>query len=206
MSLLVAPSSVANRLLINLDVPDYADAVNSAVRAATARTLGAGRYPPPDVYEERSDVFYVPHRLRPFENFLLARGFAQTITAVRASNTPAGLWTPNQHRDLQALSGAYLGLDCTRGFLTIGGADLRDEWVAISYSGGLKVDVDEVYENVPAAMASYAEARAVLALRGNALFGSDDLQVFEEARHEAATSLSAFIRAVPGALTPQIRA
>ena len=202
------------RYSIDLTVSDFLDAVTEASKAASAGLASHLRYGDWDAYNNRKDVFQC---LRSFSSgnmqklqFRLSRGFVvedssfsafYSSSPVNIRNMDTGLMT-----DLQSVSGDaqsdYLYIDHAKGVLTVYGIDLTDQWVVVTYSGGLDVDTDDEYVGVPDWLREAAMVHAALHLSRNRAFqteGADDTSFLK-------TSLKSMLdgnwRATPSAKLP----
>jgi len=179
-------NNFATRFGIDMTVLDFNNGVTQASQAATRAVASRFRFKDFEPFTNRKDVFYVDRMLGQgnlqHRQLMLSRGFINptsgfsalyTGNPVHARNAETSLTT-----DLQRVSSDgrsdYLYIDSEQGLLTTYVVDLTDQWVVVTYSGGLSVASDGVYEGVPGWMAEAAESQTALFLKQSNLFQTEE--------------------------------
>jgi len=179
---------------IDLTVPDFNDAVSEASKAATRKVVSSFRLGGLDAFTSRRDVFQVR---RMFDagsaqnrDFRLSRAFIDAGDNFSAQYTANPVHVRNNETDmltnLQDVNedgeSDYLFIDAERGILTVFNLDLTDQWVVVTYDGGLDTNTDQEYLNVPDWLSDAARAQTALLLRENRAFtveGATEFQTLE---------------------------
>ena len=182
------PIDFAARFGIDMTVPDFSNAVNEASRASTRAIASRFRFQDFDSYATRRDVFQIDRMLGAgnLQNreLLLSRGFINptvgfsavyTSNPVHARNNDATLVT-NLQRTQEDSQSDYLFIDAEKGKLTAYSVDLTDQWVVVTYSCGLSVASDGVYEGVPGWLQEAAEAQTALFLKQSNIFQTEEAE------------------------------
>lgn len=204
----------ASRYGIDMSVDDFRDAVTEASKAATYGLASDLRYGGFEQYVNRRDVFQC---LRSFASgnmqklqFRLSRGFVDedsnfsayySSSPLNIRNNDTGLLTNLQAVNDDAQSN-YLYIEAEKGVLTVYGIDLTDQWVVVTYSGGLATTAKEQFKNVPEWLQEAAQVHAALHLTRNRAFqteGEDDTEFLKSTLQGLMTGNW---RAPPSALTP----
>lgn len=174
----------SDRYGVDLTVGDFNDAVREASRAATQDVVSRFRLGPPGTYEQRRDWFFVDRMSRQgtanLAEFYLSRAFVSG--GVTALFTPNPIHVRNgdadSYTDLSDVAedgqSNYGALDAERGVYTVFGLNLSEQWVSITYSGGLDVNTDDEYEGAPDWLAEAAMAQTALNLSNHVMLQTED--------------------------------
>jgi len=174
----------SNRFGVDLNTADFLYAVVQASMAATQDIASNLRLGGLGIYPTRRDFFFVDGMSRQgtanVAEFYLSRPFP--VGAFTAFYTPNPLHVRNGYADTYtdisntAGDGAsnYGAMDTQRGVYQVFGLNLSGQWVAITYSGGLDVDSNDEYQDVPDWLAEVAMAQAALNLAGHVMFQTED--------------------------------
>lgn len=179
-------ASFAVRFGIDMSVSDFSDAVTEASKAATSAVASRFRFQDFEQYPARRDIFRCDRMFgqgnSQHRQFNLARGFIDGVTGFSIYATDSIIHVrngdTNQLTNLQdsAQDGQsnYVVIDAEQGLVTVHSQDLTDMWVVINYTCGLPVATDDQYEQVPAWLKDAGEAQALLLLKYNRAFKTDD--------------------------------
>lgn len=174
--------SFAKQFGIDLTVPDFQEAVVEASKAATPTVASRFRYGGFDTYSNRRDVFQVRRMYDAGAaqnlSLRLSRGFVDTSASFTAYYTANPLYVRNNDTDLltdlqdvnKDGQSDYLFIDAERGVLSVYNIDLTDQWVVVTYTGGLETASDDEYQGVPDWLSQAARAQTALMLKENRAF------------------------------------
>ena len=181
---LFALQHFSDRFGIDLTVPDFLDAVERSSISATQDMASRLRFNSFDAYATRRDFYFVDRTYHGANantaDFLMSRAFVTGSAVAKYATTPIHI--RNGDANSFTLVADVFGdgesdhgfLNSEQGVFSTFGIELEGLWVAIEYSGGLDVNTDSEFDEVPSWLSEAAMAQTALNLSTHIMFQTED--------------------------------